>query len=71
MRLLVMVHEKELPADDVLEMIKRLNIPGYEHARLHFERAMAEDVFEPNMPPHFYFQHDIDATLEFAQRSEE
>ena len=71
MRLLVMIHEDQLPRDDVLELIKRINIPGYEHARFHFDRAMAEGAFEPNMPPHFYFQQDIEAFLDFAEAHEE
>lgn len=67
MFLLLMLSEGELPKEEVIEMTKRLHIPGYEHARLHFKRAIAEGVFEPNMGVGFYWQKDIQATLEFAE----
>jgi hypothetical protein len=60
----------ELPKDEVLEMIKRLHIPGYEHARQHFQRAIADGVFEPNMPDGYYWQSNIDAVLRFLEREE-
>ena len=68
MRLLVFLSENELPKEDVLEMIKRLFIPGYEVARHHFDRAIYEGVFEPNMPKSYYFMSDIEATLKFLER---
>ena len=48
-------------------MIKRLHIPGYEHARLHFNAAIDQLVFEPNTPPGFYWQHNNDAVLEWPR----
>lgn len=68
MRLLSLVAEGELPKEDVLEMIKRLHIPGYEHAHRHFERAISEGVFEPNTMPGYYHQHNINAVLQFLHR---
>jgi hypothetical protein len=65
MRLLVFISESELPTPDVLEMIKRLHIPGYEQARKHFKEAINAGVFEPNMPERFYGQSDINATIKF------
>lgn len=41
----------ELPTDEVLEMIRRVHVPGYEHARLHFEEAKDTDVI---------VNHDLD-----------
>jgi hypothetical protein len=66
MLLLSMLAEGDLPKEEVLEMIKRLHIPGYEHARFHFERAIAQGVIEPHMPPGYYDQSDINAVLEFV-----
>jgi len=66
--LLSMIAEDELPTEDVLEMTKRLHIPGYEHARRHFARAIAEGVFEPNMLKGYYWQHDIEAVLKAIER---
>jgi hypothetical protein len=71
MRLLTMLHTERAEKEDVLEMIKRLHIPGYEHARRGFGSAISEDVFEPNTPSGYYDQGDIAATLEFMQKEEE
>ncbi|HRI71140.1 MAG TPA: hypothetical protein PK156_43205 [Polyangium sp.] len=50
----------------VVEMIKRLHIPGYEHARAHFDAAIREGVIEPKMRQGFYSMGQIEATLAFA-----
>lgn len=66
MDLLSMLEEGCLPRDEVLEMIKRLHIEGYEQARPYFEEAISDGVFEPNTLPGYYRQRDIRAVLEFA-----
>ncbi len=71
MRLLSFLAEKDLPQDEVLEMIKRLHIPGYEHARHHFDAAIADQVFEPNTREGFYRQSNIKATLEWVEENRE
>jgi hypothetical protein len=65
MELLSFIAGGELPTPEVLEMIKRLHIPGYEEARLHFGSALDEGVFEPNTREGFYAQSDIKAVIEF------
>lgn len=69
MRLLSFIAEKELPTEEVLEMIKRIHIPGYEHARHHFKRAISDGAFEPNMPTGYYWQSDIAATLAWLKEN--
>jgi hypothetical protein len=71
MRLLVFISEKELPVGEVLEMIKRLHIIGYEQARRHFASAISAGTFEPNMPTDFYSQSDIRATLAYLKQAKE
>jgi hypothetical protein len=56
MRLLVMISENELPKMKVLEMIKRIHTPGYDHAKDYFDEAISQGFFEPNMPRNFYLQ---------------
>ncbi len=68
MELLLFIARGELPTPEVLEMIKRPRIPGYEHARLHFKDALAAGAFEPNTPEGYYTQSDISAILEFIRR---
>lgn len=69
MRLLVFISEAELESAPVLEMIKRLHIPGYEQARKHFKAAINAGAFEPNMPKDFYNQSDIEATLAYMRKN--
>jgi hypothetical protein len=67
-RFLAMIKEEEAPINEVLEMIKRLHVPGYEHARLYFDKAIAKGIFEPDMPKNYYSQSNIQATLKFASK---
>jgi hypothetical protein len=67
MNLLGKLHDKAVPTEEVLEMIKRLHIPGYEEARHHFKSARAEGVYEPNTAWGYPFQYQIAAVLEFAR----
>lgn len=61
----------EIDLKEVLEMTKRLHIPGYEHARAFFEEALADEIIDPNMYPGYYRQTEIEAVLEFAATKEE
>lgn len=65
MWLLSLLAEGDLPKEDVLEMIKRLHITGYEHTRFHFDRAIKEAVIEPMTPPRYYCQDEINTVLKF------
>ncbi|PTL77933.1 hypothetical protein [Vitiosangium sp. GDMCC 1.1324] len=67
MRLLAMIYDEELPTKEVLEVLKRLHIPGYEEARHHFEDAIAAGVYEPNTAPGFPHQKQIEAILRFVR----
>ena len=57
--------------EEVIELIKRLQISGYEQARKHFDEAIARGEFEPNTKPGFYRQSDIKATLRFTNTEKE
>lgn len=65
--LLSMLARDEAPKGELLELVKRLHIPGYEHARPDIDRAIACGVFTPAQPDGCYTQADIEATLEFAR----
>jgi len=65
MELLSMLASGEIAKEEVLEMIKRLHVPGYEQARHHFDEAISNGVFEPNTAPGYYSTKDIAKTLEF------
>jgi len=69
MRLLKMLRDG-LPGNDIVEMIKRLHVPGYERARLHAGDARSEGAFEPSLPEGFYLQDEIESILEWANENE-
>ncbi len=54
--------------EEVLEIIKRLHIPGYEKARFFFDEAIKNGVFEPNRKPGYYLAQDIEAVLAYIQK---
>ena len=63
MMLLSMVAEEMFPLNEILEIIKRLHILGYEQARMYFDRAISEGIIEPNMFRGYYWQHEIQEVL--------
>jgi hypothetical protein len=71
MQLLSMVAEYGSSTTEILQMIQRIHIPGYERARLHARRAISEGVFEPNLPSGFYWQADIRAVLDWVNQEKE
>jgi hypothetical protein len=55
----------------LIELIKRLHIPGYEQARNSFDAAISDGAFEPNTKPGFYSQSNIQNTLRWIQERDE
>lgn len=54
---------------EILEIIKRLHINGYEQARFFFDEAISNNVFEPNSTPYFFSQNNIKATLDYSKKN--
>jgi len=71
MNLLEYIAEEEIDRSEILEMIKRMHIPGYEHAHLYFEEAISEGIFEPNTFPGYYSQSNIEAVNNWRKTQEE
>lgn len=71
MQLLAYIAEEHVERAEVLELIKRLFIPGYEHARLHFDAAISEGIFEPNTAPGYHWVSDIEAVNAWRVRLKE
>jgi hypothetical protein len=57
----------EMPRDDVLELTKRLQVPGYELTRELFA-ALDTEMFTPSVMRGYYLQVEIRALLEWARR---
>lgn len=68
MQLLALLYDGRLPVNEVLEIIKRLHIPGYEEARPYFIRALEEELIEPFLSNGFYRQSEIDTVLRNRDR---
>ena len=62
-----MISERFLPPDDVLELIKRIFIPGYEAARRHFQSALDADVLSNSVAYGYWWQGDLARVLQFAE----
>ena len=67
MMLLSLIAEGELPITELLELAKRVQIPGYELARDLFAQAGADDVIKPSMGEGYYLQTEIRAVLRWAE----
>jgi hypothetical protein len=55
-----------LPQVDLVEFWKRLYVNGYERARFHLQAAEVAGVIQPNLPPGFFWDGEIDAVLAWA-----
>jgi hypothetical protein len=67
--LLAMLRDGKSSPADVVEIIRRIHTPNYEHARLHIESACAEGIIEPNLPRGFLRQSELRAVLEWARQN--
>lgn len=63
MYLLCKIAQGEIPTNQLLEMIKRLYIPGYEIARRHFDKALRKGIIEQEWYPGYYTQEQISLVL--------
>jgi hypothetical protein len=68
MLLLSFLAAGEMPKDDVLELTKRLQVPGYELTRELFA-ALGNEMFTPSVMPGYYLQAEIRALLRWATRA--
>lgn len=67
MLLLSMIAERELPAEEVIELAKRIQIPGYEEVHELLYDAVREGVIAPSISSGFYLQCEIRDVLEWAR----
>lgn len=54
--------------EEVLEIIKRIHIPGYEYARNFIDVAISEGVYEPNTKENYCSQNDIRKIIDFFSK---
>jgi hypothetical protein len=58
----------DFPRDDVLELAKRVQIPGYEQTRELLQEAIAREAITPMIRDQYYLQSEIQALLRWAAR---
>jgi hypothetical protein len=66
MLLLAFLAAEELPKNDVLELAKRVQIPGYEQTRDLFQEAINSEVITPLVRDGYYMQSEIQTLLRWA-----
>jgi hypothetical protein len=62
-----MIAERELPLQELIELAKRVQIPGYEAAYDLVHDAVGEGVIAPCISSGFYLQCEIWNVLEWAK----
>lgn len=67
MLLLSMIAESELPAQELIELAKRVQIPGYEAVHELVHDAVSEGVIAPSISFGFYLQCEIWDVLTWAK----
>lgn len=67
MTLLSFLDEDGTANKEILEMIKRLHVPGYEIARIHMEQAIGSGAVETNTHPGYPSPNEIKRILEYIQ----
>ena len=67
MLLLSMIAERELPPQELIELAKRVQIPGYEAVNEMVHDAVSEGVITPSISAGFYLQCEIREVLEWAK----
>ena len=67
MLLFSMIAERELPAPELIELAKRVQIPGYEAVYELVRDAVGEGVIAPSISTGFYLQCEIRDVLKWAK----
>ena len=67
MLLLAMIAKRELPLQELIELAKRVQIPGYEAAYELVHDAVSEGVIAPCIASGFYLQGEIWDVLKWAE----
>ncbi|MGC2610373.1 MAG: hypothetical protein WA320_09865 [Candidatus Sulfotelmatobacter sp.] len=62
-----MIAERELPVQEVIELAKRVQVPGYEAVHELVHDAVSEGVIAPSISSGFYLQCEIWEVLKWAK----
>jgi hypothetical protein len=66
MLLLSLIASGDLPGTEIIELAKRVQVPGYELARAELQIAIEDGLLMPAIGNGFYLQSEIQALLHWA-----
>jgi hypothetical protein len=69
MLLLSLISSGEMPAHEIIELTKRVQIPGYELATEELQMATKSGFLSPAIGKGFYLQSEIQAVLHWVTRA--
>ena len=69
MMFLSLISVGEMPTDEILELMKRVQIPGYEQTRDLLQEAVGQGVVVPSIGKGFYMQSEMWALLRHHPQS--
>jgi hypothetical protein len=69
MMFLSLISVGEMPTDEILELMKRVQIPGYEQTRELLQEAVGQGVVVPSIGNGFYMQSEMWALLRHHPQS--
>jgi hypothetical protein len=69
MFLLSLLASGEIPRDEIIELTKRVQIPGYEQTRDLFHAAIENGLLSPSIGSDFYLQSEIQTVLHWVTRA--
>jgi hypothetical protein len=69
MLLFSFISSGEMPLEDVLELAKRVQIPGYEQSRDLLQKLFAQGLASASIGEGFYLQSEIQTVLQWALRT--
>lgn len=66
MRILGKIVDRDLPLEELLELVKRTRMPNYEFARSHFADALAAGVLSHDVPAGYWPSADLERVIRWA-----
>jgi hypothetical protein len=68
MLLLSFLAADAFPRKETLEIIKRVQIPGYEHSSAYFQEALERGVIVPAIGNGYFLQSEIRTLLKYGEQ---
>ncbi len=67
-RMLSFTGDYEVAVPELMEILQKLFVPNYQLVKSHMQEAIYEGTIQPNLPPGFYWQEEIDRVLKEIEK---